>query len=150
MGYPDDMSESDNTSTAAELEALQQLQADASELEQIEGLLDRFNVFEAIGFVNQETMHSYFLAFLLDPRQSHDLGDLFLRGFLRSVEDSSDKTLPMDLNGTKLQACLRRRAIAVCISVDSSPLTRPLRSAATYSRISSRLSPTLISGGLGQ
>jgi hypothetical protein len=91
------MSEPQTTSIQADLEALQALQADASELERIETLLDRFNVFEAIGFVHQEVMHSYFLAFLLDPRQNHDLGDLFLKGFLESVKDSSNVMLPIDL-----------------------------------------------------
>ena len=52
------MSESETTSTAADLEALRALQADASELERIEELLDPHNVFEAIGFVDNEVMHS--------------------------------------------------------------------------------------------
>ncbi len=60
------------------LEALRALEADASELECIEALLNRFNVFETIGFVDQELMHSNFLASLLDPRQNHGLGDAFL------------------------------------------------------------------------
>jgi hypothetical protein len=51
-----------------DLEALLALQADAQELERIEGFLNRFNVFEAIGFVTQELMHSNFLAFLLESR----------------------------------------------------------------------------------
>jgi hypothetical protein len=61
MEYPDDMSESDTASTAADLEALRALQADASDLEQIEVLLDRFNLFETIGFTNQELKHSWSL-----------------------------------------------------------------------------------------
>ncbi len=61
-----------------DLEALRALEADASELERIEALLNRFNVFETIGFVNQDLMHSNFLASLLDPRQNHGLGDAFL------------------------------------------------------------------------
>ncbi len=60
------------------LEVLRALQADAQELECIKSLLDRFNMFETIGFVNQELMHSNFLASLLDPRQNHGLGDAFL------------------------------------------------------------------------
>ncbi len=43
------MSESDAASTQADLEALEALQADASGLERIESLLDRFNAFEASG-----------------------------------------------------------------------------------------------------
>ena len=62
------------------------------DLEQLEALLDRFNVFEAIGFGGQEVKHSRFLAFLLDPRQSHGLGDLFLKRVLREALDSVGKT----------------------------------------------------------
>ncbi len=85
------MSESEASSTQADLEALKALQADASELERIENLLDRFNVFETIGFITKETAHSRFLAFLLDPKEKHGLGDLFLRSFLRKVSESTNK-----------------------------------------------------------
>jgi hypothetical protein len=61
-----------------DLEALQALEANASELGRIEGLSNRFNVFEVIGFVNRDLMHSNLLASLLDPRQNHGLGDAFL------------------------------------------------------------------------
>jgi hypothetical protein len=95
MEYPDDMSDSEAASTKADLEALKALQADASELEGIEELLDRYNVFEAIGFTKQEIMHSRFLAFLLDPKRHHGLDDLFLRGLLRKCSESTDGyTLP--------------------------------------------------------
>ncbi len=69
-----------------DLEALRALQADAQELERIERLLNRFNVFETIGSVDQELMHSNFLASLLDPRQNHGLGDTFLRRLLRMTK----------------------------------------------------------------
>ncbi len=85
--------------SSPDFEALKALEADASELERIENLLDRFNVFEAIGFIGQEIMHSRFLAFLLDPSQSHGLGDLFLKRFSQKVSESSDKvSLPEDFD----------------------------------------------------
>ncbi len=49
MQYPDGMSEPEAASAKADLEASRALQANAPELEFIENLLDRFNVFEAIG-----------------------------------------------------------------------------------------------------
>lgn len=52
------MSESEAASTESDLEALRALQADAYKLERIETLLDRFNIFETIGFIGQEVMHS--------------------------------------------------------------------------------------------
>jgi hypothetical protein len=84
------MNESETASAAADLEALKALQADASELDRIEELLDRFNVFVAIGFIGREVMHSRFLAFLLDPIQNHGLGDLFLEGFLQKYSETTD------------------------------------------------------------
>lgn len=98
----------DNTRSAnqeADLDALRALQADTSKLEHVENLLDKFNVFEAIGFVGQEVKHSHFLAFLLNPKQNHGLGDFFLRRMLREAMTSADgKLLPsiQDLNGMDL------------------------------------------------
>ena len=91
------MSESEAGSTEYDFQALRALQADASELERIEGLLDRFNVFETIGFVGQELVHSRFLSFLLDPRQKHGLGDAFFKGVLREALVSSDEATLVDL-----------------------------------------------------
>ncbi len=48
------MSEPEVASTEADLAALTALQEDVSELERIEALLDRFNVFEAIGLINDK------------------------------------------------------------------------------------------------
>jgi PD-(D/E)XK nuclease superfamily len=85
------MIEFEGSSTEADKEALKTLQADAAELERIGSLVNRFNIFEAIGFVHQEVMHSRFLAFLLDPKQNHGLGDLFLKRFLQKVSESSNR-----------------------------------------------------------
>lgn len=81
-------------SSQTDLEALQALEADVPELEQIEKLHKRFNVFETIGFISDEVMHSRFLAYLLDPQQSHGLGDVFLKEVLGKAPAASDGTLP--------------------------------------------------------
>lgn len=52
--------------------------------------MDRFNIFEAIGFVGQEVKHSHFMAFLLDPEQNHNLGDGFLRKMLEKASATSE------------------------------------------------------------
>ncbi len=44
------MSEPESVQSQADLETFEALRADVPELERLEGLLDRFNVFEAIGF----------------------------------------------------------------------------------------------------
>jgi hypothetical protein len=64
---------------------LERFVVDNPELERLEALADEYNIFEAIGMVSQEIRHSVFLAFLLDPSQTHGLGDLFLRRFLQKV-----------------------------------------------------------------
>ncbi len=48
------------------------------------------NIFQILRITNNEIRHSNFLSWLLDPSQSHKLGDIFLKRFLREVF-SSDK-----------------------------------------------------------
>jgi hypothetical protein len=64
-------------------QALEALVVDNADLERLESLIAQFNIFEAVGVERQELRHSDFLSFLLDPRQSHGLGDSFLRRLLQ-------------------------------------------------------------------
>ena len=64
-------------------EVLEAFVLDNAELERLEDLLSQFNIFEALGAVRAETRHSDFLAFLLDPKQNHGLGDVFLKRLLQ-------------------------------------------------------------------
>jgi hypothetical protein len=88
-----------NLSDIALLEALI---VDNKELEQLESLLEQFNIFEAIGAVRQELRHSDFLAFLLDPQQNHGLGDTFakklLQRLLSNFERSRFPVSPIDFD----------------------------------------------------
>ncbi|MFM9872754.1 MAG: PD-(D/E)XK nuclease family protein [Fimbriimonadaceae bacterium] len=63
------------------------------ELEQLESILGEFNIFEATGLTRQEIRHSKFLAFLLDPKESHGLGELFVTKLLQIsvLEKSPDE-----------------------------------------------------------
>lgn len=47
-----------------------------------------FNLFEALGVARQEIRHSRFLAYLMDPREPHGLGDRFLRGMLLAAAEA--------------------------------------------------------------
>ncbi|HMN30082.1 MAG TPA: PD-(D/E)XK nuclease family protein [Caldilineaceae bacterium] len=58
---------------------------DNPDLDHLESLLAQFNLFEALGAVRQELRHSDFLAFLLNPQQSHGLGDAFVKRLLQRV-----------------------------------------------------------------
>ncbi len=74
---------------------------DNSDLNLLESKLSNFNVFEAVGMTRQEIRHSYFLAFLLNPSESHYFGDLFLKKFLisalRSLESPPLSAITIDV-----------------------------------------------------
>lgn len=83
------------------LSDLQKLVVQNPELEKLEGLLDRFNIFESLGAVRQEVRHSDFLSFLLNPRQNHGLGDLFVKRLLQQAiarADFPQPITPIDLD----------------------------------------------------
>ena len=72
----------EDASSEAQLEALEQFVLDNDELMRLEELASPFNIFKALGVDTQEIRHSSFLAWLLDPTQTHGLRDTFLKGFL--------------------------------------------------------------------
>lgn len=82
-------------SVMEEYNLLQALVVRNPDLERLESMLDRFNIFEALGAVRQEVRHSDFLAFLLDPRQNHGLGDLFVKRLLQESIAQADFAAPI-------------------------------------------------------
>jgi len=78
------------TNNDADFEALKSFIDDNEDLERLEALADRFNMFEALGLVRQEIRHSAFLRWILDPAEPHGLGDYPLRQFVRQVIKSSE------------------------------------------------------------
>ncbi len=94
--------------------ALEKLVLDNEDLARLEELTSQFNIFEALGVVRQEIRHSNFLAWLLNPAQSHGLGDSFLRGFLLKTsvkvsEGGSNTISPIDVDVWDLSATDVRR-----------------------------------------
>ena len=83
-------------------QALEAFVVENADLERLESLLGQFNLFEALGAVRSELRHSDFLSFLLDPSQSHGLGDAFLKRLLQRLivhEDRRPAGLsPVDLD----------------------------------------------------
>lgn len=68
--------------------------ADNPELEQLSARLATFNIFKALKIEQAEIRHSNALGWLLDPAESHGLGDVFLRRILSSI--LLDATVPFD------------------------------------------------------
>ena len=55
------------------------------DVEKLELAMKEPNIFRAMQIERHELRHSDFLGYLLDPNESHGLGDIFLRKFLRDV-----------------------------------------------------------------
>jgi hypothetical protein len=72
-------------------QALEQLVMD-QDLEELENLLDEFNIFEVLGAVRVELRHSEFLAYLMNPQQNHGLGDDFVKKFLQKALVNIDQS----------------------------------------------------------
>ena len=64
------------------VEALEALFVGNPDLERIEAHLNRFNPLKVMKVERMEIRHSAVLAWLLDPRETHGLGDRFLKAFL--------------------------------------------------------------------
>ncbi len=56
-----------------------------NDVSKLELILDKPNIFHALKIIQQEIRHSNFLAWLLNPKENHGLGELFLKRFLREV-----------------------------------------------------------------
>ena len=72
----------------------------SEDLFELESRFARFNVFEALGVARREVNHSNFLAYLLNPSESHGLRGLFLQRFLqeatRQYSDSAVSVAELD------------------------------------------------------
>jgi hypothetical protein len=55
------------------------------EINQIEAHLKRFNPIKTMGMQHMEIRHSAILGWLLDPQESHGMGDQFLKAFLTAA-----------------------------------------------------------------
>lgn len=73
--------------------ALEQFLLQNSDLEYLESLLAEFNVFEITDMVRAEVRHSNVLAWLLNPKTNHGLGDQFLRLFLKHLFANNRETI---------------------------------------------------------
>jgi len=72
-----------------DLAVLESFVLDNPVLERLEAILDDFNPFVALRWTRQETRHSSFLQWLLDPSETHGLGAYFLRQFLKYIASRS-------------------------------------------------------------
>jgi len=110
-----------NPQTAPEVETkealavLERFVVENEDLLTLEEHIGRFNIFDALRIVNREVKHSDFLAWLLDPNESHGQGGLFLRAILMDLFKTARKkgfscpVSPIELDGEELRGVEIRR-----------------------------------------
>src|SRR6266568_1323310 len=89
------------------LTALERFVVENDDLLALELLIGKFNIFDAVKIARTEIRHSNFLAFLLDPLESHGHGQLFLTAFLMDLLKNAPAPRrplsPIELDGAQLR-----------------------------------------------
>ena len=84
-----------------DLESLQEFKKEFDDKDsaphRLEKLLNKFNVFDVLNIVTAETSHSNVLAWLLNPNESHNIGDKALKLFLESIHRGESSKSGVDL-----------------------------------------------------
>jgi hypothetical protein len=95
------------------LKALERFVVDNDDLLELESRIAKFNIFDALGIARAEIRHSNFLAFILDPAESHGQGQLFLKAVLMDLLKEAPSELrplsPIALDGADLHGVEVRR-----------------------------------------
>jgi hypothetical protein len=100
---------------SGDLAAIERFVAENDELLELEAMIGRFNVFDALRIERVEIRHSNFLAWLMDPSESHGQGDLFLKpvvmDLLRAAraQDKAVAVSPIAIDGEDLGTAEVRR-----------------------------------------
>ena len=99
--------------TESDLQALERFVVENDDLLDLEARIGRFNIFDALGIARAEIRHSNFLAWLLDPAESHGQGGLFLKAFLmdllKQAPPDQRPFSPVELDGEDLRGIEVRR-----------------------------------------
>lgn len=75
---------------------MRELESRLIELEEDKTLFHKFNIFETLRITNTEIRHSNVLGWLLDPKENHNLKGLFLKEFIRDINESGGNNLELD------------------------------------------------------
>src|SRR5215211_3487506 len=79
------MTSSNTAGHAQEKRRLAEFLVGNSELEELSARLSQFNILRVLRIEQAEIRHSNVLGWLLDPRESHGLGDTFVRRFISTL-----------------------------------------------------------------
>jgi len=84
---------------------LRTLETSCPLLDRLDKMLRQFNIFRVLRFEHGEIRHSNMLAWLLQPDESHGLGDSFLRGWLLRVARDAVSNLLDALSPEEIRTC---------------------------------------------
>lgn len=103
---------------------LERFVVDNDDLLRLEAIIGTFNIFDALRIERTEIRHSNFLAWLLNPSESHGQGDLFLKPLLMDLlkrTPTAQRPLgPLDLDGLDLsQVEIRREWKSIDLLIES-------------------------------
>ena len=62
-------------------------------LKGLENDFSKFNIFDCLKLTRAEIRHSTFLAWLLDPNETHGLNDFFLKEFLKKILKNNENVI---------------------------------------------------------
>lgn len=86
------------TNTVPTLQEVEELFINNRKFEKIRNHLSQFNPIKTMGMERMEIRHSAILGWLLDPQETHGLGDSFLRAFLsEALKGTDSETSPSAL-----------------------------------------------------
>lgn len=97
------MKQPSNIQAADEIKLLEDFITNNHELELLESIIDKFNIFRSLGIINTEIRHSHFLSWLLDPNETHGLDAYFLKIFLKEIA-ANNKTFLSGYNIFQINA----------------------------------------------
>lgn len=107
------MNHPDSLTPHTALKALERFVVDNDDLLALESRIGRFNIFDALRIARAEIRHSNFLAFILDPAESHAQSQLFLKALLMDLLKAAPANLrplsPIDIDGIDLRGVEVRR-----------------------------------------
>ncbi len=91
-----------------QIAALERFAVDNPDLARLEGMIEElrseFDALDFLGLSKSEEVHSNVLAWLLNPRESHLLGDYYLRNFLTQTGENAEGIgIAADLSATEVQ-----------------------------------------------
>lgn len=78
---------------AGQLSSLEKFASDQSAFEVLEATMAEFDAFAFLGLSSSEEVHSNILAWLLDPKENHSLGEFFLKAFLLETGVASEEEI---------------------------------------------------------